>query len=173
MATTAKSSNDRKARNVAEPRSPSPALSVPSTRPLPGASVHKAAKALKHFSLSRFSKDAHPHNYVPASKTRDASTVQSVQRKMLARQVAALPAASAANSGMTIALPAGTIKEVLPSFKGGTVDLAELLGLVRQRMQGREFYAVGNPTLTRLTRQSELQSQVNEIIATIKRGVPK
>jgi hypothetical protein len=71
-----------------------------------------------------------------------------------------------------VALPDAVIAELLPSFNvaAGTVDLTELLGVLRQRMQGTDFYASGNPTLNRVVQDFALLSQVQAYIKAIKAG---
>jgi hypothetical protein len=141
-------------------------------RPLPVKSVQHAAKAFKNFSLSRFPKGETPSNYVLHAQAKVPSAVNAVQRKAMAQQVDSLAARPLANPGITVALPDAVIAELLPSFNAaaGTVDLTELLGVLRIRMQGTDFYASGNPTLNRVVQDSALLSQVQAYINAIKAG---
>ncbi len=142
--------------------SPPPALK----RPLPAASVARAKKAFKGFSLSRFARDATPSNYVAPGQS-----PAEVQRQVISKHIDKLKTADGAQRSMTIALPVATIKQLLPSFdtKAGTVDLKDVLSLIQNNMGGTEFYAHGNPTLNRLT----VQAQVQQIIDSIKNGAKK
>ena len=142
-------------------------------RPLPRESKTRAAKILKNFSLSKFTDDSLPRNYVPTEKGKDPAAVQAAQRRMLERQVHALKDEGPENPGMTLALPKSMLKQVLPTAeKKGTVELADLLEVIKQRMTGTELYAKGNPTLSRLSGQLALQSQVQDIIRSIKHSRP-
>lgn len=143
------------------------------SRPLPAKSLKKAASAFKNFSPSRFKEGATPSNYVSPSQAKVPAAVHAVQRKSIAWRVTALAAAPPANPGMSVALPEALLTALLPSFDAaaGTVNLTELLGVLRQRMRGTEFYANGNPTLTRVVQDSQLLSQVQGFIEAIKTGV--
>jgi hypothetical protein len=168
----------------------SPQERTPSTtflkQPLPAKYFHRAAKAFANFSLSKFPKkrseharqehkagsvDSTPSNYVPHPKIKDPAAVQAVHRKIMTHQLSALQKANTLNQGMTLTVPKATIKELLPSYneKKGTVNLSEMLNLMRQKMKGTEFYTRGNPTLNRLT----LQSQVDQIIKSVTEKAKK
>lgn len=138
-------------------------------RPLPSESKARATKALKNFSLSKFAEDALPRNYVAMEKAKDPAAVQAVQRQMLTRQVHAMKDEFSVNRGMILALPDSMLKQLLPAgMKKGKVELTDLLDVMKQRMTGTELYARGNPTLNRLSTESNLQSQVKDIIRSIK-----
>jgi antitoxin (DNA-binding transcriptional repressor) of toxin-antitoxin stability system len=66
-------------------------------------------------------------------------------------------AAAQINRAMTIALPPAMLKAQLPSYeaKKGEVDLSEVLTLLEKNMRGTEFYVRGEPTLKRLSIQSQ------------------
>jgi len=153
------------------PASPAPIPKLRPQRPLPVTSVQNAAKAFKHFSASRFPKGATPSTYVPHAQARVPTAVATVQRKAMAQHLARL-AAQPQSAGLTVALPVAVMRQLLPSFNvdAGTVNLTELLGVLRQRMQGTDFYASGDPTLTRVVRDSTLLSQVQAYIKAIKTG---
>jgi hypothetical protein len=74
---------------------------------------------------------------------------------------------------MGLSLPATMLATLLPSLAGGQVKLGEVLTLLKSRMTGTEFYADGNPTLSRLATQTALQTQVQSIIDAIKGGTLK
>jgi hypothetical protein len=142
-------------------------------RPLPAKSVAKAAKAFKNFSLSKFAKAATPANFVPAKQVKNPTVVQQVQRKNIVQSLAAAQRAVPVNPGMSLSMPTAMIGNLLPSLKAGTVKLSEVLTLLKSRMPGTEFYADGNPTVSRLATQSALQTQVQSIIDAIKAGTLK
>jgi hypothetical protein len=145
-------------------------------RPLPAKSVAKAKKAFKKFSLSRFSKTtALPRNFVPAAQAKNAAAVRLVQRKHMAHSLSTVQKVVPVNPGMSLSLPAAMIKTLLPSLKAaaGTVDLGEVIALLQSRMPGTEFYANGNPALSRLATHSQLQAQAQSIIDGIKAARPK
>lgn len=158
--------------NVAPVLPPTPIPKLRPNRPLPVKSLQKAAKAFNNFSLSRFPKGETPSNYVLHAQAKVPSAVNAVQRKAMTQQVDSLAARHPANPGITVALPADVIATLLPSFNAaaGTVDLTELLGVLRKRMQGTDFYASGNPTLNRVVQDSALLSQVQAYIDAIKAG---
>jgi hypothetical protein len=140
-------------------------------KPLPAKSVAKAAKALKHFSLSKFSKTAAPPaNFVPAKNVKNPAVVQQVQQKHIRQSLVAIKNTVPVNPGMGLSLPPAMIGTLLPSLAAGEVKLGEVLALLKSRMVGTEFYADGNPTLSRLAIQSQLQTQVQSIIDAIKGG---
>ncbi len=153
-------------------RPPKPIPRTAARRPLPAKSVKNAARAFQHFSLSRFPAQAVPAHFVPPKEVRNSTAVQAVQRRAMARQVNTLAARAPASPGLTLALPPALIAKLLPSFDGaaGTVELGDLLGALRQRMRGTDFYTVGNPTLKRVVQDGQLQSQVQAFIDAIKAG---
>jgi hypothetical protein len=130
-------------------------------RPVRAASVAKAKKAFKSFSLSKFASNAMPSNYVAAGQN-----PAEAQRQKISRHLDLLSNPDAPPRTLTIALPDATIKDYLPSFdaKARTIDLHDVMSLIQQNMRGTEFYASGNPTLNRLA----IQSQVQQIIDNIK-----
>jgi hypothetical protein len=146
---------------------------TPMKRPLPAKSVAKAKKAFKNFSLSKFSKAAHPANFVPAAHVKNPAVVQRVQKKHITQSLVAIRKAVPVNPGMSLSLPAAMVGELLPSLAAGEVKLGEVLALLKSRMAGTEFYADGNPTISRLATQSALQTQVQSIIDAIKGGTLK
>jgi hypothetical protein len=144
---------------------PPPSTTAPK-RPLPRASLEKAQKIFKNFSLSKFSKQPLPANRVAEGKSKDPSAVHAVQKKLISQNIKTLNNGGEPTQGMTLALTAEQIKTLLPSYrdKAGTVELSDVLSLLTKKMSGTEFYANGNPTLNRL----KLQSQVDQIIQSIK-----
>jgi hypothetical protein len=161
-----------KVKSAAQPRG----RAAPVKRPLPAKSVAKARKAFKHFSLSKFSKEeALPRNFVAAEEAKNPSAVKLVQRKHMAHSLSMAQKTVSVNPGMSLSLPAALIKTLVPSLKAaaGTVDLREVLTLLQSRMTGTEFYASGNPALSRLATHSALQVQAQSIIDAIKARKPK
>jgi hypothetical protein len=143
------------------PPAPSTALMK---RPLSPASVEKAQKAFGNFSLSKFANKSLPTNHVGEAK--DPSAVHAVQRTVISQQIATLRDSDVPSAGMTIALPAETMKTLLPTYdeETGTVQLDDLLSVMTRRMGGTEFFYKGNPTLNRLA----LQSKVDQIVQSVK-----
>jgi len=141
---------------------------------LPAKYWDKAEKVFEKFSLSRFTQDSRPATYVPRLKENDPQAVRDVQRKLITQQIKALPNADALNPGMTLGLTPAEMKKLLPSFDkdAGTVELSELLALLRQKMKGTEFYATGNPTLNRLALKSKYRAQARAIIDAIQQQDP-
>jgi hypothetical protein len=135
-------------------------------RLLPAASLARAKKAFKSFSLSRFAKDETPSNYVAAGQHHSE-----VQKRMISKVIDRLKNADAPTRGMTIALPDSAAKQLLPSLdaKARTIDLDEVIRLIQKNMNGTEFYANGNPSLNRLA----VRAQVQQIISSIKHGGAK
>jgi len=133
---------------------------------LPGKSIDKATRRFENFTLSRFAKDSTPSNYVPHAHQKAAATgdghVQAFQRKKIEQHLHRLRTISTTNRGMKVALPADTIKTLLPSFddKTRTINLDDLMTVIEQRMTGTEFFANGHPTLTRMA----LRARMEEIL---------
>jgi hypothetical protein len=127
--------------------------------------VARAKSAFRNFSASRFAGQP-PANYVPAE-----GTPAEVQRKVITQHLNNLSEADTANRAMTLALPEASIRKLLPSFdaQAGTIELSDVITLIAKNMRGTEFYTNGNPTLNRLA----LQSQVRQIIASIRQGGKK
>ena len=140
-------------------------------RSLPSASLKKAAKAFKDFNLSRFAADSQPRNYVPTHAAKDTAAVQALHRELITQQLRTLPTVDPANPGMTLALPEAQLKKLLPSYKpdSGAIDLSEMLAVLRQRMNGTDFYTNGAPPLIQSAEQSRLQTTVKGIIQSIKK----
>jgi hypothetical protein len=162
-----------KAVKGANPARQVPIRARPLKRPLPAKSVAKAAKAFKNFSLSKFAKAAPPANFVPAAQAKNPAAVQQVQRKNMVQSLAAAQRAVSVNPGMSLSMPTKMIGNLLPSLAKGAVKLSEVVSLLKSRMPGTEFYADGNPTLSRLATQSQLSTQVQSIIDAIKAGTLK
>ena len=155
-------------------KSPSPNPTLRVKRPLPAKSVQKAADAFKKFSLSRFSQDARPANYVPSAQVKTPSAVAAVQHKSVTTQIAALAAAPPRTLGLSVALTPTSLTRLLPSLnaKTGTVELTELLAALQQNLRGKQFYATGNPTLNQVVQNFTLLSQVQAYISALKAGTP-
>ena len=104
-----------------------------------------------------------PYNYVPAKQ--HPSTVQ---KAVIVKHFDKLKGQKETNRAMTVALPKGRIGKLLPSYnpKAGTIDLDELMDLIKKRMRGTDFYATGHPTLNRLM----IQNKVRQIVDGIKGG---
>src|SRR5258708_5098584 len=105
-------------------------------RPVPAASVAKAKKAFKGFSLSKFAGNPIPANHVAAGQ----SPVE-VQRRLISTHIENLNHADTPTRAMRVALTDTTIRQLLPSFnvEDGTVDLGEVMGVIQQNMRGTEF----------------------------------
>ncbi len=133
--------------------SPKPVMKIP-TR-----SLSNAKAAFKHFSLSKFpDASAVPNNFVA-----NGQQVSAVQHRTQINQLKSL---DASGRRLRVALSDSALQQQLPSFNGKTVVLQELMDLIQRKLRGTEFYAAGDPTLVRLS----MQSQVNDIIQTIKSG---
>jgi hypothetical protein len=127
-------------------------------------SVKKAQERFKNFSLSKFSVDAMPPNYVPHKRelpvAERVAHVQEFQRKKIERQLRKRGKVDSPNRGFKLALPTDAVDELLPGYRAGTVELSDLMDLVSRHMRGTEFFNRGNPTLTRMT----LQARVSEAL---------
>ncbi len=112
----------------------------------------------KNFSVSRHGKTTTLQDLAPS--------VADVQRSNIEQQLNRLNEVNNPNAGMTLAFPPAALKKLLPSFntKAATIELDDVMQLIARNTKGTEFFAAGNPTLNRLT----LQSQVQQIIASIK-----
>jgi hypothetical protein len=123
-------------------------------------------QAFKSFSLSKFADGAAPANYV--ARGRNAAQTQ---QALIAQAIKDSDNLDASDSGLTVALPPDTLKQLLPGLnaQGGKAELADVLRLFEQRMSGTEFYANGNPTLNRLA----VQSQVQQIMDSVTGGATK
>ena len=162
---SAQSSRSKKSSPAQHPTKPhSPARK----RAIPAKFVTKAKEAFKNFSLSKFAGKEMPSNHVVTG-----DSPAEAQRLMISQYLDALNNADVSTPvrAMTIALPAASIKQLLPSFdvETRTIDLGEVMNLIQQNMRGTQFYANGNPTLNRLA----IQSQVQQIIANVKRDAQK
>jgi hypothetical protein len=165
--------NHNAATRAATALAPNPGRPLPrrgTRRPLPAKSLHNAATAFKNFSLSRFAPGATPANYVPTGQAKTPSTVRTVQRKAIARQLTTVAGMAPTNPGLTLALPSAVMKSLLPSFDGKTVDVTELLNVLKQRLPGTELYTSGEPTVTRIVQEAQQLAQVQAFINAIKAG---
>lgn len=138
-----------------EPLAPSPIAAAK----IPTSSLSNAKAAFRNFSLSRFP-DA---SAVPSTFVSKGQQVSAVQHR---NHVNHLKSLDASGRSLRVALSDAELKQYLPSFDGKTAVLEELMGLIQRSMRGTEFYVSGNPTLVRLS----VQSQVSNIIQTIKSG---
>ena len=136
-----------------------PAVSPQPAMKIPAKSLSNAKAAFKSFSLSKFAGAAAvPSNFVPTGQD-----VSVLQRR---NQVNHLKSLDASGRSLRVALSDSDLKQYLPSFDGKTALLDELMALIQKTTRGSEFYVLGNPTLARLS----VQSQVNDIIQKIKSG---
>jgi hypothetical protein len=90
----------------------------------------------------------------------------------MARQVDEWATVAPVNPGMTLAIPTAALATIFRSYdkKAGTINLTELLSVLKQRMSGTEFYAATSPPLVQSATQSQKQAQIQQIIESIKRG---
>ena len=142
-------------------------------------SAHKAEKAFKNFSLSKFAQDKIPENYIDTRKVNDPEavqpkTVQEVQKRLISQQLRKLPDKDTRNRGVTITFPVGKleqIREAMPGMgeRGGEVKLDDLLTYLRGRLNGTSFYSRGNPVMKRLTAELQARSQARAIIERVKK----
>jgi hypothetical protein len=142
-------------------------------RPLPQASLEKAKKTFANFSLSRFAKNPVPANYVDRLSVKDPAAVQTRQKALITQQLDKLPATNPQNPGMTLAFPLAKLQEIAKSLPGigkdgGSIRLDDLLTYMRGKMNGADLYWSGNPVLRRLTVDTQLRSQAQAIIDSIK-----
>ena len=119
-------------------------------------SLAKAKAAFRNFSLSKFANGSAP----PANFVGNGHQLSAVQQ----RQVNQLKSLDASGRSLRVALSDSALKQYLPSFDGKTVLLQDLMDLIQRKMSGTEFYVSGNPTLVRLS----VQSQASDIIQAIK-----
>jgi hypothetical protein len=143
-------------------------------------SAHKAEKAFKNFSLSKFAQDKIPGNYIDTRKVNDPKsvqpkTVQEVQKRLISQQLRKLPDKDTRNRGVTITFPIGQleqIREAMPGMgeRGGEVKLGDLLTYLRGQMNGTSFYSPGNPVMRRLTAELQARSQARAIMERVKRS---
>jgi hypothetical protein len=148
-------------------------------RPTDLKSAQKAAKAFKHFSLSKFANGKVPENYIDTRRVNDPKAVppkavQEVQKALISRQLRKLPDTDPQNSGVTITFPLAKleeVKKVLPGMgqHGGKVKLDDLLTYLRGRMNGTTFYSRGNPMMERLTAEVQARSQARAMIERVKK----
>jgi hypothetical protein len=173
---TSSSSNGRKRQRESAPSAAAKAeadrRAISSTL---STSTKNAAKIFEHFSLSKFPTGKIPANYVNPKLVHDAKAVQDAQRKSIETQLRSLPHLKTPNAGVTITFPTSKVdemKKAVPglSEKGGEVKVDALLAFLGTRMNGRSFYAGGNPALTRLTTASEARDRAKAIIEHIKNG---
>ena len=126
---------------------------------VPAASLSAARAAFKNFSASAVKDPLNaPANFVAPGA--DTAAIQ--QQSMTAH----LTAISTANRSLRVSLSDADWKTLLPSFKGNTLALGELMTLIGGTMRGTEFYTTGNSTLARLS----IQSQIADLMSTIKKG---
>jgi hypothetical protein len=142
---------------------------------VPAKSVQSAANKFSNFTLSRFDdKTRSQQRFVAPDQAKQVDAVQKLQRQVMHENIKTLHA-NDTNVGMTLGLPTATLKRLCPSYnaEAGTVDLTELLTVLRQRMSGTDFYTAGAPPLIQSAEQSRLQTQVKSIIQSIKKGAPR
>jgi hypothetical protein len=137
-------------------------------RPPSRASIERAQKVFRKFSLSKHVKGSFPANY---SEGNDPTEVHAVQKRVISKMLRTLSNDGPTTQGMTLDLPIDQIKNLLPSYddQAQTVELSDVLGLITKKLSGTEFYSVGNPTLNRLA----LQSRVEQIIQSVKMEATK
>lgn len=147
---------------VEESQPPSVTPSASTDGLIPAKSIDRADSVFRAFSVSKLAGDAESASYVSPA---DGTTAQSVQRDVIEQQLGRLSATDSANLGMTLALPRSEVEKLLPSIndRTSTLELSDVLKIVRQHLRGTEFYANGNPTLNRLT----VQARAREIVADI------
>jgi hypothetical protein len=138
-------------------------------RPLPRASVEKAAKIFENFSLSKFRKDSLPANYVHphkrdvalhhAERTKNVRDFQNNQIKQhlhklktTAEQHPHKAGKKTTIRGITVAVHKEKLHKVFPSYDQAkeTVVLDNVMELITKHTRGTEFYVKGDPTLNRL-----------------------
>jgi hypothetical protein len=142
-------------------------------------SAHKAERAFKNFSLSKFAQDEIPGNYIDTRKVNDPEaaqpkTVQEVQKRLINQQLRKLPDKDTRNRGVKITFPVGKleqIREAMPGMgeRGGEVKLDDLLTYLRGGMNGTSFYSRGNPVMRRLTAELQARSQARAIMERVKK----
>lgn len=136
------------------------------TGPTRAASIARAKTAFENFSLSKFAGKSLPYNYVPAKQHPAA-----VQKVVILKHIDKVKNQGTSNRAMTVALPKTTIDKLLPSYdaEAGTLNLDELMELIRKNMRGTDLKAKGNPILNRLS----IQNKSQQIINNIKKGGAK
>ena len=155
---------------AAQPKSAISAVLLKRPLTVPERSMKKAESKFKHFSLSKFTDGAAPSNYLPTEKKSvkaphvpSAVRVQDVQRKRIEQHLHKLSKSDAPNRAMTLALPAATMKTLLPSYneKAGTIDLNDVMTLIVKHTRERSFNG-GQSDLPRP------QARVQQIMNSIK-----
>src|SRR5690348_7739598 len=104
-------------------------------RPPPQASIEKAEKIFRNFSLSKHAKGSLSTNHVGEGLEKDRSAVHAVQKRVISRTLRTLNDSSPTTQGMTLDLPVEQIKKLLPSYdeQAHTVQLSEVLGLLTKK----------------------------------------
>jgi hypothetical protein len=132
--------------------------------------VDRAASAFANFSLSRFTPETLPENFV---RDADPTSVLAKQRTRFAKEVDSLDAANAQNSGMRLTVRASDRESLARALPGlgsdsGQIELADLLTLLKKNLAGTDFRSVGNQALRPLTAAQEMQDRAQGIIDRIK-----
>src|SRR5262245_6258657 len=98
---------------------------TPVKRPPPRASIEKAEKVFRNFSLSKHAKGSLPANHVLEGQDKDRAAVHAVQKTVISRTLRTLNYGGPTTQGMTLDLPIEQIKNLLPTYdeNARTVEL--------------------------------------------------
>jgi hypothetical protein len=186
MAKTTVKKNGKKPQRATPPTTPSRHAAAPPHAPvthsaharaapqrrLPAKSLERAATAFKNFSLSKFTDNSRPRNYVHPAQAKDPAATHALQRKLLSSQVQKLNTTPNPNDGTTIGITQDAVKALFPSYndKLGTVQMADVLAVLKRQMTGTDFYTRGAPPLVQAAQQAQYQAQAQSIIQSIMNG---
>jgi hypothetical protein len=147
----------------AEPVADTKVEATSSTKPKV-TSAAKAKAAFANFTLSRHTEKT------PAGYVKPGADPQETHRALIAAKLARITdgSTSPAVRQLNLALPAATLKKLMPSYvaRRGKASVSDVLSILTTYARGTTFVLRGNATLRRLA----LQSQVDQIMKDIQGG---
>lgn len=156
------SSSKGLAASTQQPVTPETSATPPTTQrraAIPAASLSRAKAAFKNFTLSKFANGA----AAPINVVQPGQDLSSVQGRTHANHLKTL---DASGRRLRVKLSEGDLKKFLPSFNRGsttTVNLDDLMRLIKANMRGTEFYCTGHPTLVSL----DVQAKADQLITAV------
>ena len=137
---------------------------------IPAASREWARRKFENFSLSRYSEQSRPANFVSPKHAKNIAVIQKTNKTVMTANIARWPKETQANAGLSLSLADQDLRTLLPSYKSatGTINVEELLSALKAHMTGTQFYSTGSPPLVRLAEQEQIRKSAQQIIRTIK-----
>jgi len=110
----------------------------PTIYSIPAASREWARKKFQHFSLSRYSDETRPANYVAPKHAKNVAVIQKANKAVMGRNIAHWPKEIQGDAGLRLSLANKDLRALLPSYKPatGTIKIEELIAALKTHMTG-------------------------------------